>query len=227
MIELSHIIHIYGSAANPVKALDNVSLHIEKGEFIAIMGASGSGKSTMMNLIGCLDRPSEGTYTLDGIEVSKYDEGDLATIRNRKLGFVFQQFNLLPRISSLENVMLPLIYAGIPFEKRREKAIEMLTLVGLEDRMHHKPSELSGGQQQRVSIARALVNEPQVLLADEPTGALDSKTSGDIMSLIDSLHEKGLTVIVVTHDPEVASCAKRVITLKDGHITSDTGTGKS
>lgn len=184
------------------------------------MGASGSGKSTLMNIIGCLDKPSSGTYSLEGVELQYYSDDDLAEVRNRKIGFVFQQFNLLPRMTALENVMLPLIYGGIEREMRSERAERYLKLVGLGDRVQHRPSELSGGQQQRVSIARALVNQPQILLADEPTGALDSSTSAEIMNLLDEMYRDGLTVILVTHDQEVASYAKRVIRLKDGSVVS-------
>ncbi len=222
MIQLKNIRHVYGSEANPVIALHDLSLTVREGEFIAIMGASGSGKSTLMNLIGCLDRPMFGTYILDDAEIHTYDEDELATIRNKKLGFVFQQFNLLNKISAMENVMLPLVYAGVKVDERLNRAQEMLTLVGLADRMHHTPVELSGGQQQRVSMARALVNKPQVLLADEPTGALDSTTSDEIMQLLVNLHKGGLTIVLVTHNSEVATYADRVVTLKDGRIISDT-----
>ncbi len=222
MIQLKNIRHVYGSEANPVIALHDLSLTVREGEFIAIMGASGSGKSTLMNLIGCLDRPMFGTYILDEAEIHTYDEDELATIRNKKLGFVFQQFNLLNKISAMENVMLPLVYAGVKVDERLNRAQEMLTLVGLADRMHHTPVELSGGQQQRVSMARALVNKPQVLLADEPTGALDSTTSDEIMQLLVNLHKGGLTIVLVTHNSEVATYADRVVTLKDGRIISDT-----
>lgn len=210
----------YELGGQPVHALKEVDLTIGDGEFVAIMGASGSGKSTLMNIIGCLDKPSSGTYSLEGVELQYYSDDELAEVRNKKIGFVFQQFNLLPRMTALENVMLPLIYGGVEREKRRERAERYLKLVGLGDRVQHRPSELSGGQQQRVSIARALVNQPQILLADEPTGALDSSTSAEIMNLLDEMHRDGLTVILVTHDQEVASYAKRVIRLKDGSIVS-------
>lgn len=210
----------YELGGQPVHALKEVDLTIGDGEFVAIMGASGSGKSTLMNIIGCLDKPSSGTYSLDGVELQYYSDDELADVRNRKIGFVFQQFNLLPRMTALENVMLPLIYGGVDRERRSERAERYLKLVGLGDRVQHRPSELSGGQQQRVSIARALVNQPQILLADEPTGALDSSTSAEIMNLLDEMHRDGLTVILVTHDQEVASYAKRVIRLKDGLVVN-------
>ncbi len=185
------------------------------------MGTSGSGKSTMMNILGCLDRPTSGVYLLNEIEVQHFDEDELASVRNRQIGFVFQQFNLLSRMSAFDNVMLPLVYAGVPHEARIEKAESYLRLVGLGDRMRHLPTQLSGGEQQRVSIARALVNDPTIVLADEPTGALDSHTSAEIMTLICELHDRGITIILVTHDPEVASYARRVVRLKDGEILSD------
>ena len=210
----------YELGGQPVHALKEVDLTIGDGEFVAIMGASGSGKSTLMNIIGCLDKPSSGTYSLEGVELQYYSDDELADVRNRKIGFVFQQFNLLPRMTALENVMLPLIYGGVDRERRSERAERYLKLVGLGDRVQHRPSELSGGQQQRVSIARALVNQPQILLADEPTGALDSSTSAEIMNLLEEMHRDGLTVILVTHDQEVASYAKRVIRLKDGLVVN-------
>lgn len=215
LIELNKVMRTYELGGQPVHALKEVDLTIGDGEFVAIMGASGSGKSTLMNIIGCLDKPSSGTYSLEGVELQYYSDDELADVRNRKIGFVFQQFNLLPRMTALENVMLPLIYGGVDRERRSERAERYLKLVGLGDRVQHRPSELSGGQQQRVSIARALVNQPQILLADEPTGALDSSTSAEIMNLLDEMHRDGLTVILVTHDQEVASYAK-VIRLKDG-----------
>lgn len=220
MIELKKVSRTYDLNSQPVHALKEVSLKILDGEFVAIMGTSGSGKSTLMNLIGCLDKPSSGSYSLDDLEVQNYDDDALAEVRNKKIGFVFQQFNLLPKMTALENVMLPLVYSGIESSQRHEKAINYLKLVGLGDRIDHRPNELSGGQQQRVSIARALVNEPHILLADEPTGALDSKTSSEIMILLSEMHDNGLTVILVTHDNEVASYAKRVIRLKDGSIVN-------
>ncbi|MEZ4489863.1 MAG: ABC transporter ATP-binding protein [Cyanobacteriota/Melainabacteria group bacterium] len=220
LIELNKVMRTYELGGQPVHALKEVDLTIGDGEFVAIMGASGSGKSTLMNIIGCLDKPSSGTYSLEGVELQYYSDDELADVRNRKIGFVFQQFNLLPRMTALENVMLPLIYGGVDRERRSERAERYLKLVGLGDRVQHRPSELSGGQQQRVSIARALVNQPQILLADEPTGALDSSTSAEIMNLLDEMHRDGLTVILVTHDQEVASYAKRVIRLKDGLVVN-------
>jgi len=221
LIELKDITRIYSLNSQPVHALKNINLKIHKGEFVAIMGTSGSGKSTMMNILGCLDRPTSGVYLLNEIEVQHFDEDELASVRNRQIGFVFQQFNLLSRMSAFDNVMLPLVYAGVPHEARIEKAESYLRLVGLGDRMRHLPTQLSGGEQQRVSIARALVNDPTIVLADEPTGALDSHTSAEIMTLICELHDRGITIILVTHDPEVASYARRVVRLKDGEILSD------
>lgn len=199
-------------------ALNGVNLTVDKGDFLAIMGPSGSGKSTMMNIIGCLDRPSAGEVFLDGMPILKEHDNELAVIRNRKIGFVFQSFNLLPRTTALENVELPLLYAGIPAKERRKRAIAALESVGLGDRLQNKPNELSGGQQQRVSIARALVNEPVILLADEPTGALDTKTSIEIMSIFQKLNDKGKTVLIVTHEPDIAEYTKRVIHFRDGNI---------
>lgn len=221
MINLHEISRVYELGSEPVHALRAVSLDITGGEYVAIMGTSGSGKSTLMNIIGCLDQPSSGVYLLDGQEVQDLDENELAAVRNKKLGFVFQQFNLLPRMSAIENVMLPLVYAGVPEKERRARAERVLRLVGLGARIDHKPTQLSGGQQQRVSIARALVNQPAILLADEPTGALDSATSSDIMTLFQELHDDGMTVVLVTHEPDIASYAKRLIKLKDGAIQSD------
>ncbi len=218
MIQLRRVSRTYDLDFQPVHALNEVSLDIPSGEFVAIMGASGSGKSTLMNVIGCLDNPTSGIYSLDGLEVQNYSDDELAGVRNRKIGFVFQQFNLLSKMTALENVMLPLVYAGVDKIEREERARKYLEMVGLGDRFKHRPSELSGGQQQRVSIARALVNSPQILLADEPTGALDSTTSGEIMILLEEMHRNGLTVILVTHDQEVASYSRRVIRLKDGKI---------
>lgn len=218
MIQLRRVSRTYDLDFQPVHALNEVSLDIASGEFVAIMGASGSGKSTLMNVIGCLDNPTSGVYSLDGLEVQNYSDDELAGVRNRKIGFVFQQFNLLSKMTALENVMLPLVYAGVDKIEREERARKYLEMVALGDRIKHRPSELSGGQQQRVSIARALVNSPQILLADEPTGALDSTTSGEIMILLEEMHRNGLTVILVTHDQEVASYSRRVIRLKDGKI---------
>tara|TARA_B100000676_G_C17712605_1_gene647096 strand:+ start:50 stop:739 length:690 start_codon:yes stop_codon:yes gene_type:complete len=204
-----------------INALNNVSFSVKKNEFVALMGASGSGKSTLMNLIGCLDTPTAGSYNLNGINVKEMDENDLADIRNKEIGFIFQTFNLLPRYTALENVILPLIYAGIKKEERKMIAEKALENVGLSDRMHHKPNELSGGQRQRVAIARALVNSPALILADEPTGNLDSETSIEIMSLFQEIHKKGNTIIVVTHEEDIAKYAGRIIRLKDGIIESD------
>jgi putative ABC transport system ATP-binding protein len=205
-----------------VHALRDVSLDIEDGDFVAIMGASGSGKSTLMNILGCLDLPTQGEYRLAGEEVEAMAPDQLASIRNRRIGFVFQQFNLLPRTSALENVELPMVYGGVKVNERRARAHEALATVGLGERWQHTPSELSGGQQQRVAIARALVNQPQLILADEPTGALDSKTSEDIMQLLTDLNREGMTVVIVTHEPDVATWARRKLLFRDGQIVEDT-----
>jgi putative ABC transport system ATP-binding protein len=207
--------------AETIHALRDVSLQIPQGEYVAIMGPSGSGKSTLMNLIGCLDSPTSGSYELNGINVSEMDDNDLAEVRNKEIGFVFQSFHLLPRSDALHNVVLPLIYAGISAEERDEKARAALAQVGLSDRMHHKPNELSGGQRQRVAIARALVNNPSILLADEPTGNLDSKTGVEIMALFEELSQSGRTIIVVTHEETVARHARRILRILDGLIASD------
>jgi putative ABC transport system ATP-binding protein len=221
VIEIQNIVKNYQVGSVIVRALRSVSLNIERNEYVAIMGPSGSGKSTLMNLLGCLDTPTSGSYILNGTDVSKMEDDYLAEIRNKEIGFVFQTFNLLPRYTALENVTLPLIYAGIPKADREKHAIETLDQVGLSDRMTHKPNELSGGQRQRVAIARALVNNPSIILADEPTGNLDSKTSIDIMNLLDDIHKNGNTVIVVTHEEDIAKHAARIIRLFDGEIAQD------
>jgi len=221
VIEIQDIVKNYQVGSVIVRALRSISLNIQKNEYVAIMGPSGSGKSTLMNLLGCLDTPTSGQYVLNGTDVSKMEDNMLAEIRNKEIGFVFQTFNLLPRYSALENVTLPLIYAGISKVDREKMAIETLEQVGLLDRLSHKPNELSGGQRQRVAIARALVNKPSIILADEPTGNLDSKTSIDIMGLLDDIHGKGNTVIVVTHEEDIAKHAARIIRLIDGTISQD------
>jgi len=221
VIEIHEIVKNYQVGTVIVRALRSVSLTINRNEYVAIMGPSGSGKSTLMNILGCLDTPTKGHYILNGTDVSKMEDDRLAEIRNKEIGFVFQTFNLLPRYSALENVTLPLIYAGVPRHKREEYAKFTLEEVGLADRMTHKPNELSGGQRQRVAIARALVNKPSIILADEPTGNLDSKTSYDIMGLLDKIHELGNTVIVVTHEEDIARHAHRIIKLMDGEVATD------
>jgi putative ABC transport system ATP-binding protein len=221
VIELHNIVKNYQVGTVVVRALRSVSVDIYRNEYVAIMGPSGSGKSTLMNLLGCLDTATSGSYILNGIDVSKMEDDYLAEIRNKEIGFVFQTFNLLPRYSALENVTLPLIYAGVQKAEREQHAIETLNQVGLGDRMTHKPNELSGGQRQRVAIARALVNKPSIILADEPTGNLDSKTSLDIMGLLDIIHNNGNTVIVVTHEEDIARHAARIIRLFDGEISQD------
>ena len=222
VIRLENVYKTYDLGEVQVHALRGVSLEIHAGEFVAVMGASGSGKSTLMNILGCLDKPTKGHYFLDGVDVSGMEKSDLARIRNHKLGFVFQGFNLLSRTSALENVELPTIYAGISLEEREQRAKESLARVGLAERSHHHPSQLSGGQQQRVAIARALVNRPAILLADEPTGNLDSRTSVEIMDILQRLNnENGLTVALVTHEPDIAQYAKRVLEFRDGKIRKD------
>ena len=221
LINLSDIYKIYNVGGEEVRALDGVDLTIKNNEYLAIMGPSGSGKSTMMNMIGCLDTPTSGIYQFEGEEVHIMDDSQLASIRNRKIGFVFQTFNLLPKVSALKNVEIPLVYANIRKEKRIDMASKALKDVGLEDRMHHKPNELSGGQRQRVAIARALVNNPSIILADEPTGNLDSKSGHEIMGIFDHLQSKGNTIILVTHEDDIAKHAKRTIRLFDGKIVED------
>lgn len=221
VIRIENLKKIYRIGDQEIHALRGVSLTIEEGDFVAIMGPSGSGKSTMMNIIGCLDQPSSGEYYLDGHPVSMADDNALAIIRNQKIGFVFQNFNLLPRTSALENVEVPLLYAGISAKERRKRALQALIGVGLGNRLHNKPNELSGGQQQRVSIARALVNNPVILLADEPTGALDTRTSIEIMNIFQRLNDEGKTIVLVTHEPDIAAHAKRIVRFRDGQVVSD------
>ncbi len=221
MIELAAITKVYRMGEVDITVLDNLSLRIERGELIAIMGPSGSGKSTLMNILGCLDRPTSGTYRFEDREIAALTDDELAAIRNNKIGFVFQTFNLLPRFSALKNVEVPLIYSNVPGRERRARAIPLLEKVGLKERMEHRPTELSGGQQQRVAIARALVNDPPVLLADEPTGNLDSRSGEEILNLLTGLNSQGVTVVIVTHDPNVAARCRRIITVKDGRIIGD------
>lgn len=221
IINIEHIAKIYQVGSEEVHALADVSLKIDKNEYLAIMGPSGSGKSTLMNILGCLDTPTKGLYDFKGENVSEMSDNELAKIRNREIGFVFQTFNLLPRSDALHNVELPLIYAGVPSSERKEKAREALINVGLGDRIHHKPNELSGGQRQRVAVARALVTEPAIILADEPTGNLDSKTGEEIMGLFHDIHEQGNTIIIVTHEEYIAKHAARIIRVRDGNVESD------
>lgn len=221
IINIEHIAKIYQVGLEEVRALRDVSLRIDKNEYVAIMGPSGSGKSTLMNMLGCLDTPTSGKYEFNGVNVSEMNDNELARIRNKEIGFVFQTFNLLPRSDALHNVELPLIYAGVSYSERREKAYKALVDVGLEDRVHHKPNELSGGQRQRVAIARALVTNPSIILADEPTGNLDSKTGEEIMNLFNEIQQKGNTIILVTHEEYIAEHAARIIRLKDGLVEKD------
>ncbi|NET51554.1 MAG: ABC transporter ATP-binding protein [Merismopedia sp. SIO2A8] len=218
IIKLDHISKIYGTGNTEVKALSSVSLTVNSGEYCAIMGPSGSGKSTAMNIIGCLDRPTEGQYYLDEVNVAQLEDQELAAIRNRKLGFVFQQFHLLPQLTALENVMLPMVYAGVSPRERNERAAHALTQVGLADRMGNRPNQLSGGQQQRVAIARAIVNQPVLLLADEPTGALDSHTTKEVMGIFQHLNDEGMTIVMVTHEADVACLSQRIVWFRDGEI---------
>ncbi len=221
MIKIEKLDKIYDTGAVKVHALKNVDLSIDKGDFVAIVGASGSGKSTLMNILGCLDKPSSGSYVLDDVKTESMSSEKLAEIRNKKIGFVFQSFNLIPRTSALHNVELPMIYAKVPRKERLDKAKKALSRVGLGDRMDHKPNEISGGQKQRVAIARALVNDPAIILADEPTGNLDSVSTHEIMDIFKELNQEGATIILVTHEPDIAEEAKRVVTFKDGEIISD------
>ncbi|MTA52829.1 MAG: ATP-binding cassette domain-containing protein [Actinobacteria bacterium] len=222
MIDLHDVVKQYGAGESAIFALDGVSLSIFPGEYVAIMGASGSGKSTLMNVIGALDIPTSGEYYLDGIDMASLDENQLAIVRGRKIGFIFQSFNLIPRTSALANVELPLAYQGIKIKERRMRALKALDLVGLSDRLTHEPTELSGGQQQRVAVARALVTKPALLLADEPTGALDSKSTADLLDLFDLVNAAGRTVVLITHEADVAERAKRTIRMRDGKIIEDT-----
>ncbi|SDE47532.1 ABC transporter ATP-binding protein [Sporomusa acidovorans] len=221
-IALANITKTYQMGESVVAALAGISLDIREGEFTAIMGPSGSGKSTLMNILGCLDRPTSGSYLLDGLEVAALNDDELALTRNKKIGFVFQNFNLLPRITAIDNVALPLVYAGVAAKERKERAAEALASVGLDKRMDHLPNELSGGQRQRVAIARALVNEPTIIMADEPTGALDTKSGDEVMEIFMKLNSYGRTIILVTHEPDIAAYAKRVIHVRDGLIVRDT-----
>jgi len=222
LIELENIKKIYSLGEEEVRALDGVSLNVMEHEFVAIVGASGSGKSTLMNIIGCLDTADEGNYYIDGQDITSLSEKELAVMRNRKIGFIFQQFNLLPKLTAYENVELPLIYQGLSAKERKERTMEALERVGLSKRIHHRPNQLSGGQQQRVAVARALATHPSLILADEPTGNLDSKSSRDIMGLIHELHEQGNTIILITHDDGIAATAERQVRIMDGKIVSDT-----
>ncbi|MDF2814951.1 MAG: transporter ATP-binding protein [Paenibacillus sp.] len=221
MIHIHNITKVYRRGDQELHVLRDLSLSVQKGDFVAIIGPSGSGKSTLMNMIGLLDAPTSGTYSLDGVATEKMSDNQLAQLRNQKIGFIFQQFNLLPRLNAIENVELPMIYAGVTKKERRERAHKMLEMLGMAERAHHKPSELSGGQQQRVAIARALAISPSLILADEPTGALDSKTGEEVLELVMKLNEEGNTIVLITHDPHIASYAKRVVALRDGMIVSD------
>ena len=216
--EMLHVSKVYGSGDTTVRALDDLTMTVQRGEYLAMMGSSGSGKSTAMNILGCLDRPSGGLYRLNGTSVQDLSDDDLADLRNRELGFVFQQFHLLPQLSALENVRLPMIYAGVPRAQRREQAMAALRRVGLGHRLENRPNQLSGGQQQRVALARAIINQPALLLADEPTGALDSSTTHEVLDLFDELHHQGMTILMVTHEADVAARAQRVLHFQDGRV---------
>ena len=219
--ELSGVSKIYGQGDLEVRALDQLDLTVRSGDYLAVMGASGSGKSTAMNILGCLDRPTGGRYRLNGIAVEQLDDDELADLRNQSLGFVFQQFHLLPHASAMENVMLPMVYAGIPLDERKERAASALDRVGLSQRLDNRPNQLSGGQQQRVAIARAIINRPSLLLADEPTGALDSNTTAEVLELFDELHQQGITLVMVTHEDDVAARAHRIACFQDGRIVNE------
>lgn len=221
VVEMHDITKVYGTGEAEVRAVDGVSLTVNPGEYVAIMGASGSGKSTLMNIIGALDVATSGTYRIDGVDIGDLDDDALSLVRNRRIGFIFQAFNLIPRMSAVANVELPLMYRGVRRSERRRRALEALGKVGLADRSHHQPNELSGGQQQRVAVARALAMEPSLMLADEPTGNLDSKSTADVLDLLDDIHDEGKTIVIITHEDEVAARAQRVITLHDGRIESD------
>ena len=221
VVRITDVKRTYFMGKVEVNALSGINLKVGKGEFVSIMGPSGCGKSTLMHIVGCLDRPTSGHVLLDEVDVDELDDNNLADIRNKKVGFVFQTFNLLPKLNAIENVELPLIYAGVSFEQRRKKAAELLEIVGLKDRMFHKPTELSGGQSQRVAIARSLANDPSIILADEPTGNLDSKSGEEIIRLFQELNSRGITLIIVTHDQEIASHSKRIVRLKDGLVVAD------
>ncbi|WP_199289181.1 ABC transporter ATP-binding protein [Cyanobium sp. FACHB-13342] len=218
--QLAGVCKVYGSGEMAVKALDQLNLTVNRGDYLAVMGASGSGKSTAMNILGCLDRPSSGSYRLNDTPVEQLSDDQLADLRNRDLGFVFQQFHLLPQLSALQNVMLPMVYAGVPAAERQQRAQAALERVGLGERLHNKPNQLSGGQQQRVAIARAIINQPALLLADEPTGALDSQTTAEVLDIFDALHRGGMTVVMVTHEDDVAARAEKIVRFRDGRIVS-------
>ncbi|HBV96529.1 MAG: macrolide ABC transporter ATP-binding protein [Peptococcaceae bacterium BICA1-7] len=221
MIRVAGLGKTYNSGEHPVHALKDLDLNIKPGEFVAVMGPSGSGKSTLMNLLGCLDTPTSGAYILDGVDVTRLGDGDLAAVRNRKIGFVFQNFNLLPRMTALRNVELPMLYCGVPAQERRERALQALSMVGLKDRVHHRPNQLSGGQVQRVAIARAVVNRPVIIMADEPTGNLDSRSGLEVMAIFQDLNRKGATIVLVTHERDIALHAARILHFKDGLLVEE------